>query len=46
MHYDFETILDRSGTNALAIDGLGKIPGFSPDPPSRAGTSFPCGWRT
>lgn len=33
MHYDFETILDRSGTNALAIDGLGKIPGFSPDPP-------------
>ncbi|MBO4913962.1 MAG: aminotransferase class I/II-fold pyridoxal phosphate-dependent enzyme [Oscillospiraceae bacterium] len=33
MKYDFTSILDRSGRDALAVDGLGTIPGFSPDKP-------------
>ena len=31
--FDFTTIMDRRGKDALAVDGLGKIPGFTPDPP-------------
>ncbi|MBR0374098.1 MAG: aminotransferase class I/II-fold pyridoxal phosphate-dependent enzyme [Mogibacterium sp.] len=31
--YDFESIIDRRGMDALAVDGLGKIPGFAPEPP-------------
>ena len=30
MKYDFTTILDRRGWDALAVDGLGGTPGFSP----------------
>ncbi len=30
MKYDFTTILDRRGRDALAVDGLGGAPGFSP----------------
>lgn len=33
MKYDFTSILDRHGMDALAVDGLGSIPGFSPDKP-------------
>ena len=33
MKYDFTTILDRRGKDALAVDGLGGAPGFAPDPP-------------
>lgn len=33
MKYDFETLLDRKGTGAIAVDSLGNIPGFAPDPP-------------
>ena len=31
MKYDFTTILDRKGKDAIAYDGLGKIPGFAPE---------------
>ena len=31
--YDFESIIDRRGMDALAVDGLGLTPGFTPDPP-------------
>lgn len=31
--YDFTTILDRHGKDALAVDGIGKKEGFAPDPP-------------
>ena len=33
MRYDFTSIMDRRGMDALAVDGLGAMPGFSPDPP-------------
>ncbi len=33
MKYDFTTILHRQGQDAVALDGLGTRPGFSPEPP-------------
>lgn len=33
MKYDFTTVLDRRGHDAMALDGLGTMPGFAPDPP-------------
>ena len=39
MHYDFTTIYDRHGKDALAVDGVGSMPGFSPDAPEN-GVSF------
>lgn len=33
MKYDFTSIMDRRGKDASAVDGLGKMPGFTPDPP-------------
>ena len=33
MQYDFTSIIDRRGRDALALDGLGTSPGFAPDPP-------------
>lgn len=31
--YDFTSILDRHGKDALAVDGVGLMPGFTPEPP-------------
>lgn len=31
--FDFESIIDRMGYDALAVEGLGKIPGFAPEMP-------------
>ena len=39
MHYDFTTIYDRHGMDALAVDGVGSMLGFSPDAP-KDGVSF------
>ena len=33
MDFDFTTIMDRHGRDAIAVDGLGSENGFSPDPP-------------
>ena len=33
MKYDFTSIMDRCGKDAIAVDGLGSRPGFAPDPP-------------
>ena len=33
MTYDFTSIMDRHGKDAIAVDGLGAEPGFAPDPP-------------
>ena len=33
MKYDFTSIMDRRGKDAIAIDGLGTRPGFAPEPP-------------
>ena len=31
--YDFTSIMERHGKDAIAVDGLGTMPGFAPDPP-------------
>lgn len=33
MKYDFTSIMERHGKDAIAVDGLGTMPGFAPDPP-------------
>lgn len=33
MKYDFISIMDRHGRDAIAVDGLGSAPGFTPDLP-------------
>ena len=33
MNYDFTSILERRGLDALAVEGLGGTPGMSPSPP-------------
>jgi len=33
MKYDFTSIMDRHGKDAIAVDGVGLRPGFAPDPP-------------
>ena len=35
MKYDFTSILEREGKDAIALDGIGKYPGFSPEPPEK-----------
>lgn len=39
MRYDFTTVLDRKGQDALAVDACGRPGGFSPDAP-KAGFDF------
>ncbi len=45
MKYDFTSIIDRRGRDAIAVDGL-KGDGFSPAPRRKASMPSPCGWRT
>ncbi len=33
MKHDFTSIMDRRGRDAIAVDALGSLPGFSPQPP-------------
>lgn len=33
MKYDFTTIMERKGRDAIAVDGIGMRPGFAPEPP-------------
>ncbi|MBE6942993.1 MAG: aminotransferase class I/II-fold pyridoxal phosphate-dependent enzyme [Ruminococcaceae bacterium] len=33
MKYDFTSIIDRRGKDAIAVDDVGKMPGFAPDAP-------------
>ena len=33
MKYDFTSIMDRRGKDAIAVDDVGKMPGFAPDAP-------------
>ena len=41
MKYDFTSIMDRHGRDALAVDGLGCRPGFSPEPPKAGFDAIP-----
>lgn len=41
MKYNFTDIMDRRGMDALAVDGLGKRPGFAPDKPQEGFDAIP-----
>ena len=41
MKYDFTTVLDRRGMDALAVDSLGTSPGFSPGAPKEGFDPIP-----
>ena len=41
MKYDFTSILDRRGRDAIAVDGLGRSPGFAPDAPQPGFDAIP-----
>ena len=41
MKYDFTSIMDRHGKDAIAVDGLGGMPGFTPDPPKEGFDAIP-----
>ena len=39
--YDFESIIDRRGMDAMAIDALGRMDGFAPEPPKAGFDAIP-----
>ncbi len=41
MKYDFETMLERHGMDAVAVDALGTMPGFAPDRPKEGFDAIP-----
>ncbi len=41
MKYDFTSIIDRRGKDAIAVDGLGSMPGFTPDLPKEGFDAIP-----
>ena len=41
MKYDFTSILDRHGHDAMAVDALGKINGFAPEAPAEGFDAIP-----
>ena len=41
MKYDFTSVMDRRGKDALAVDGLGLRPGFAPTPPKEGFDPIP-----
>ena len=41
MKYDFTSIMDRRGKDAIAVDGLGTNPGFTPDAPKPGFDAIP-----
>ena len=41
MKYDFTSIMNRHGMDAIAVDGLGAMPGFTPDAPMEGFDSIP-----
>ncbi|MDO5425648.1 MAG: aminotransferase class I/II-fold pyridoxal phosphate-dependent enzyme [Eubacteriales bacterium] len=41
MKYDFTSIIDRRGKDAIAVDGLGKGPGFAPSAPKPGFDTIP-----
>ena len=41
MHYDFTSVYDRHGKDALAVDGLGTMPGMAPEKPKEGFSLLP-----
>lgn len=39
--FDFTTIMERKGRDAIAVDSLGKMPGFAPDAPQEGFDAIP-----
>ena len=46
MKYDFTTIMDRRGMDAIAVDGLEFLEADARTRLRMALTLSPCGWRT
>lgn len=41
MKYDFTSLMERHGMDAVAVDGLGAIPGMTPDAPDQGFDAIP-----
>ncbi len=41
MKYDFTTVMERKGWDAIAVDSLGRMPGFAPDGPREGYDAIP-----
>ena len=41
MKFDFTTIMERKGFDAIAVDSLGNMPGFAPDAPQKGFDPIP-----
>ncbi len=41
MKFDFTTIMERKGFDAIAVDSLGNMPGFAPDAPQEGFDPIP-----
>ena len=41
MKYDFTSVIDRRGMDAIAVDGLGSMSGFAPDAPKEGFDAIP-----
>ena len=47
MKYDFISVMDRRGRDALAVDSVGEnVWGSEPEKPQDGFDLFLCGWRT
>lgn len=45
MKYDFTSLIDRHGMDAIAVDSWGEIPDMAPNAPDEGFDRIPCGWR-
>lgn len=41
MKYDFTELIDRHGKDAMAVDAVGKLPGFAPSKPKEGFDTIP-----
>lgn len=41
MKYDFTSVIDRHGKDSIAVDDLGRLPGFAPDAPKEGFDAIP-----
>lgn len=41
MKYDFTSVIDRHGKDSIAVDDLGRLPGFAPDVPKEGFDAIP-----
>lgn len=44
MKYDFTELIDRHGKDAMAVDAVGKLPGFAHQNQKKALIQSRCGW--